>query len=105
MAGTNALPDGLLLARATPEFDERSVPSGLLAAHRIAAGVWGLLVVRSGALRFVFEGGADEGRILAAGDTQTIPPDVSHHVELVGPVRFVVEFHRGADENLGTVST
>ncbi|NNE11867.1 MAG: DUF1971 domain-containing protein, partial [Ilumatobacter sp.] len=51
-----SLPDGLHLVRTTREFDETTVPSGLLREHRIAEGVWGRLVVRDGALTFVFDG-------------------------------------------------
>lgn len=106
------LPAGLQLSRRTPEFTERTVPAGLLAAHRVADGVWGRLVVQSGQLAFVFEApgsmpidtsNADETacgevsgsrRVLRAGDHQVIPPGRPHHVELVGPVGFHVEFHR-----------
>jgi tellurite resistance-related uncharacterized protein len=37
------LPDGLVLDRTTDEFDEHTVPAGLLRDHRVAAGVWGRL--------------------------------------------------------------
>ncbi len=104
MAGAIPFPDGLRLVRTTPEYDEGTVPTGLLAAHRVASGVWGRLVVRTGALRFVFEEGPDEGRVVEAGETQTIPPDVSHHIVTIGPVRFAVEFHRGDDEQPDTVT-
>lgn len=84
----------------TPEFDERTVPAALLRAHRVADGVWGRLRVRTGSLRFVFESDGDEGRTVDAGGEQVIPPARPHHVELTGPVTFVVEFHRPS----GTVS-
>ncbi len=94
--GPEEWPDGLQLVRITPEFDEHTVPAGLLAAHRIASGVWGRLLVRSGSIRFVFEEHPDRPVVVAAGDRQVIPPAIPHHVELIGPVRFVVEFHRPA---------
>lgn len=90
-----SLPDGLELARTTDEFDERTVPTGLLRNHRVATGVWGRLVVRSGALRFGF--GDDDEIDVAAGESVVIPPDRVHHVAVDGPVRFAVEFHRPAD--------
>jgi tellurite resistance-related uncharacterized protein len=92
MPDSPAFPAGLALVRTTPDFDEHTVPAALLSAHRVADGVWGRLVVRSGSLRFVFETGP--GRIVHAGETQAIPPGVPHHVEVVGPVAFAVEFHR-----------
>lgn len=92
---TADLPAGLVLARTTDEFDEHSVPAGLLRDHRVAAGVWGRLLVRSGALRFGFGDDAEFG--VTEGGSVVIPPEQVHHVALVGPVRFVVEFHRPAD--------
>ena len=91
---TPSMPPGLDLARTTPEFDEASVPGGLLAFHRIAAGVWGRLVVRSGAIGFQFEDDDTAVFTIVAGDTQVIPPERPHRVVPIGAVRFVVEFHR-----------
>lgn len=90
------LPPGCELVRTTPEFDERTVPSGLLGAHRVATGVWGRLVVREGSLHFGFDDGGAEARerVVGAGDSQVIPPGRPHHLTIDGAVRFVVEFHR-----------
>ncbi len=87
------LPPGSVLDRVTDEFDETSVPKGLLRAHRVAAGAWGRLVVRQGALRFVFEDSPDEPIHVEIGGSVVIPPGRLHHVETTGPVRFAVEFH------------
>lgn len=95
------MPTGLEFVRSTPVFDERSVPAGLLGAHRVGEGVWGRLVVSSGQLDFVFEDAAlaelrneSARHTIRAGDVQIIPPGELHHVEIDGPVEFVVEFHR-----------
>ena len=88
------LPDGLQLQRTTPTFDETSTPRGLRAAHAVADGVWGRLIVESGSLGFVFEDAPDDLRTVAAGEHQVIPPARLHHVVIDGPVRFAVEFHR-----------
>lgn len=90
------LPTTSVLDRVTDEFDETTVPAGLLRAHRVASGVWGRLVVRHGSLRFVFEEDPDRPiTVEAAGrPSVVIPPDVRHHVEIQGPVRFAVEFYR-----------
>lgn len=104
---TIELPAGCTLVRATPEFDENTVPGGLLAAHRIAAGVWGRLVVLDGSIRFAFDGAghdddapeptaADHEWVVAAGEHVVIPPERLHHVRIDGAVRFLVEFHRPA---------
>lgn len=87
------LPEGLTLTRTTDVFDNDSVPAGLLRAHRTASGVWGRLVVRRGALRFVFEDQIDQPITLAEGGHVAIAPGRRHHVELTDPAAFVVEFY------------
>ena len=91
------LPDGFGLVRTTPEFDETKVPAALRSAHRVAEGVWGRLVVSEGGLWFTFEADPTHRRRVEAGGHQVIPPGELHRVEVDGPVRFVVEFHRGID--------
>lgn len=88
------LPEGLVLQRVTPEFDADTVPAGLRRAHRIASGVWGLLRVTAGEVRFVVEDHDRDPIDLRAGDSIVVEPDVAHHVEVGPSGRFVVEFHR-----------
>lgn len=92
------LPDEAEFVRSTPDFDEHSVPAGLLAAHRVADGVWGRLVVSDGSIVVVFEDDPAWRYSIAAGSSQVLPPGVRHHVEIVGPVQFAVEFHRVSAE-------
>ena len=93
MTSENEIPAGYVLARTTPVFDQDSVPAGLLKAHRVATGVWGLAVVETGTLDFTFE---DEGSTSThgPGESVVIPPDRLHHVAPVGEVTFRVEFYR-----------
>jgi tellurite resistance-related uncharacterized protein len=88
------LPDAVELVRTTTTFNERTVPTGLLSAHALAANVWGRLVVETGGLRFVFEDDASGARQLVAGDHEVIPPARPHHLRLDGAVTFHIEFHR-----------
>ncbi len=99
MSEVEELPPGLELVRVTPTFDENTIPAGLLKAHQVAAGVWGRLVVHSGAVRFVFEDSA-EPHELHAGSSIAIPPQRPHHLEVIGPVRLAVEFHRPPDDSV-----
>lgn len=82
------------LVRTTPIFDAETVPPGLLRAHRIAAGVWGRVVVEAGRLEFVFEDESRGTTTLSAGDSLTIPPSTPHHVVLDESVTFYIEFYR-----------
>lgn len=87
------LPPDLRLVRTTKEFDETSLPSGLRASHKVARGVWGNVVVRSGSVDFVFDDDPATHRTLESGATQPIPPERVHHLIVTGPVRLVVEFY------------
>jgi len=100
------LPDGLRLIRSSPEWDERTVPAGLLRSHRVAGGVWGRVVVRDGQLRFTTSTEPRLNVIVGPGEPQAIPPDVGHSMSPLGPVRFSVDFlavdrHAPGDLDLG----
>ena len=88
------LPGGLELQRVTDVFDVDSVPAGLLRAHRLAAGVWGLVSVTQGELTFVWEDRRDDPVTLHPGDSLVIEPTTRHHVEPGPDVRLPVAFHR-----------
>ncbi len=94
MTGNLPLPNGLVHQRTTDIFSNETVPAGLLRAHRVADGVWGLLVVHSGSVVFVFEDEPDEPNLIEAGDHMVIPPARLHHIELDEPTTFAIEFHR-----------
>ena len=89
-----ALPDGVELVRTTPTFDESSVPAGLRAAHQVADGVWGRLVVASGSVGFTFDDRPELIRLVEVDEVQVIPPGRLHHLVIEGPVTLAVEFHR-----------
>lgn len=93
MLGSVTLPDGLELARSTPEFTSGEVPAGLLADHHLAASVWGVLRVLRGTVVFVVEADG-ERRAVTAGEVQVIEPEVRHHVEPSDDAAFVVDFYR-----------
>ena len=88
------MPSGLRLVRATPEYTDATVPVGLLAAHRVADGVWGRLRVRAGTVGFVFETEPSTNHDVSAGGYIDIAPTVAHRVEPRPGCRFVVEFWR-----------
>lgn len=92
--GGRELPRSAKLVRTTSAFTEDTVPRALLSEHHIAADVWGRLVVLEGSLTFCFDDGSDHCEEVGVGDRVVIPPVVMHHVQIDGPVRFVIEFYR-----------
>jgi len=92
MSSRLQIPSELRLVRTTPEFDESTIPSGLRTAHKVAAGVWGNVVVRAGSVGFAFDDEPGSRRRLEIGDNQPIPPERVHHLIVADPVRLVIEF-------------
>jgi tellurite resistance-related uncharacterized protein len=86
------LPDGLVVVRTTATWDERTMPNALRRAHRVASGTWGRLRVEAGSLRFVARTDPVTDVILESDRAQGIPPDVDHHIEPRGPIRFAIDF-------------
>jgi tellurite methyltransferase len=86
------LPDGLVVVRTTATWDERTMPNALRRAHRVASGTWGRLRVEAGSLRFVARTDPLTDVIVESPRAQGIPPDVEHHVEPRGPIRFAIDF-------------
>lgn len=87
------MPEGLVAYKRTAEFDETSVPAGLRKNHSTKQGVWGLIQVLSGRLRYRIDGLGGLELLLEPGRQGVVVPEVLHHVEPDGPVRFFVEFH------------
>lgn len=78
--------------RSTPIFDHNTLPAALRRAHATKAGVWGVINVLEGELRYVVEAGGDT-QILDPNKPGRIRPQELHHVELLGPMRMRVDFY------------
>ena len=78
--------------KATPVFDEVSLPAGLRREHRTKAGAWGIIRVLEGRLRYQILDPASEA-ILEPGRPGLILPEQPHFVEPLGPIRMQVEFY------------
>lgn len=76
----------------TPIFDEHSLPKGLRRKHRTKPGVWGVIRVLDGRVRYVVIEPASEV-ILAPGHPGLVLPDQPHLVEPLGPMRMQIEFY------------
>ncbi|HWZ64864.1 MAG TPA: DUF1971 domain-containing protein [Steroidobacteraceae bacterium] len=85
------LPAGLKAYKRTPTFNEHTLPAGLRREHRTKAGVWALVHVTEGTLRYrVFDPFHEE--LLTKERPGVVWPGQLHEVEPVGPVQVFVEF-------------
>jgi tellurite resistance-related uncharacterized protein len=99
-----ALPDNLTAYKRTPLFDQDSLPAGLRREHRTKAGVWALIHVVEGSLRYrILEPPGEE--VLAAGTQGLVRPEQPHEVEPIGPMRMFVEFFAEASPEGGPHTT
>lgn len=91
------LPSNLEPYKRTAAFSESTVPTGLLSDHSTKEGVWGLIHVEEGKLRYLLS----DPRRAATDEVLTpdtgpglIEPTILHRVEPIGTVKFHVEFLR-----------
>jgi tellurite resistance-related uncharacterized protein len=91
------LPDDVRPYKRTETFTEATVPRALLNAHATKDGSWALIHVLDGELLYrIVDPRRPYTHLFLAPDTPAgvVEPTVLHEVELLGPVRFYVEFHR-----------
>lgn len=87
------VPEDAVAYRTTDEFSEETLPAGLRRDHSTRAGVWGRVEVLAGRLRLVMPALAID-RVLTAGESAILPPELTHHVDPVGAARVRVVFLR-----------
>lgn len=78
--------------KSTPVFDETTLPAALRREHRTKDGVWGVIRVLEGELRFVLADGGGE-TILTPERPGLVLPQQTHHVEPLGKMRMRVDFY------------
>lgn len=88
-----SLPPDVVAYKQTPEFNENTIPPGLLKDHQTKEGVWGRIVVLEGRLQYTIND-PHEVIVLDANTVGVVEPTVLHAVKPLGPVRFYVEFNR-----------
>ena len=86
------LPEGLVAYQSTPDFDEESVPKGLLNDHSTKKGTWGIITIASGELIYTVTEPAIRHFTLVKGDQGIVVPCMIHSVKPHGKVVFKVEF-------------
>lgn len=89
-----ALPATVQPYKRTPEFNQDTIPPGLLRAHQTRDGVWGKIVVLEGRLLYTINEPTPESIELDVSRYGVVEPTVLHEVRSLGPVRFYVEFLR-----------
>lgn len=88
------LPQDVSAYKRTPEFNESSIPAGLLSSHNTKVGVWARIVVLEGQLRYRILEPTLEAHLLEPSADGIVEPTIRHEVEPIGKVRFYVEFYR-----------
>lgn len=78
--------------RSSPVFDAATLPAALLREHRTKAGVWDVIRVLEGQLRFILADGGGE-TILTTNRPGLVLPEQTHRVEPLGKVRMRVDFY------------
>jgi len=81
----------------TPVFDESTLPAGLRREHRTKPGVWGVIRIFEGRLRYCVLDPLSKTivseTILEPGRPGLVLPDQPHRVEPLGAMRMQVEFY------------
>jgi tellurite resistance-related uncharacterized protein len=86
------LPANVRRYKQSAVFYETTMPAGLRRRHCTKLGVWGLIQVIEGQLRYrVLDSGTES--ILDPGHPGVAQPEQMHEVEPLGRVRFYIEFH------------
>lgn len=91
------IPRGLTHYKSTPLFTAQTTPVALQGNHSTKSGVWGVVRVRRGRLRYVVTDVRRETTTLELtpeGPPGVVEPTILHRVELIGDVEFEVEFWR-----------
>ena len=83
--------------KCTPVFNEHTLPAGLRKEHRTKPGVWGVIRVLEGRVRYEVLAPASVA-ILDADHPGLVSPDVPHAVEPLCPMRMYVEFYKQSPE-------
>ena len=86
------IPNGYAPYRRTPLFTNESIPKGLRSRHTTKKGVWGIIHVRSGSLRYRIHDPYNTETILGFDRQGVVLPEVEHEIEPIDNVKFFVEF-------------
>jgi hemoglobin len=91
------LPDNCEAYRRLGPFTAVTLPPGLLRAHALKPGCWGLLTIAAGHIGFVWEDEPDRSIRLGAGDNIVIAPERRHHIALDGEFTLEIRLYRQSE--------
>jgi tellurite resistance-related uncharacterized protein len=86
--------------RSSPVFTADTLPQALQQEHRTRRGVWGVITILEGALRYRRLDGSSPV-ILTPDLPGLVRPDEPHLVELIGPVSVRIDFFDHAPAGVG----
>jgi len=87
------LPAGHAAYKRTRDFDHGSIPDAMKQAHSTKPGIWGVIHVLAGRLRYIVEPPLASEQLLDPERPGIMVPEVLHRVVADGDVRFFVELH------------
>ena len=88
------LPEDFMAYRRTPTFNEYDVPDGLRKNHSTKQGVWGMIHVLKGILRYRIYNPFNTEITLTAFSLGIVVPEIEHDVHPFEGTEFYVEFWR-----------
>ena len=88
------LPDDCEAYRRLGPFTAATLPPGLLRAHALKQGCWGVLAVETGSIACVWEDAPDGPIRLYAGDSIVIPPERRHHLAVDSEFMLAIGLYR-----------
>lgn len=97
-------PDSLHEYKRTPSFTEATIPAGLQRDHTTKRGVWGRIEVEDGSLLYTVQYPEVRSYTLTPGTPGFVVPEMKHHVQALGAVRFHVAFYT-RDNSVSSSST
>ncbi|PRQ04271.1 hypothetical protein ENSA5_09200 [Enhygromyxa salina] len=88
------LPPDAAAYKQTPEYDDATIPAGLLRSHRLRPGSWGEIVVLEGRVHYVLEDEDNLTFALRPGVPGVVAPERPHHIRLEPGARVQIQFFR-----------
>lgn len=90
------LPDSVTFYKSTPIFTQDTLPAALQRGHTTAGNVWARIHIHEGSLLYRISDPRvpNEEILLTPEQPGVVEPQVEHEVQVVGPVRFQLDFHR-----------